>query len=402
MKINSLIFDLDGVITSEENYWDADRLSLWELLTSDQYLGIRGFFEPPVSLPVGEQEDKYRILSPNTMVRLKNSAVNSNWDITYVVFSVCLASILRWLEGEKPEAVSRLLSRELDDEFIADLGKEIAGDGPSVYSTLELMDLFLVSARNMIGPQLLAYLGTFFELTTFLDRRVFQRDTPLWELCRDVFQGWVTGDTFKKQSSIFEDIPAIRQTLSELNALNLKDDNHFRMDLPVLPTERIKEVFRTMHLAGADFAVATGRPRKEAVSALNSIGILDYFDEKRIITQGEVDNAEAILKQRGRREKLSKPHPYPILKAIYPDKTPEELFNLDVPDHRHGVYAMIGDAMSDILSAKQAGCTAIGVLSGAGKDTGLEAEQREFFTRMGADKVISNIEELPELLKSDH
>ncbi len=58
--------------------------------------------------------------------------------------------------------------------------------------------------------------------------------------------------------------------------------------------------------------------------------------------------------------------------------------------------------MSDILSAKQAGCTAIGVLSGAGKDTGLEAEQREFFTRMGADKVISNIEELPELLKSDH
>ncbi len=401
MKIDGLIFDLDGVITSEENYWDADRLSLWELLTSDQYLGIKGFFDPPVSIPVGKIEDKFRVLSPASIVRLKNRALNSNWDITFAIFSICLAYVLRWLEKTRPDTAKRLEGRELDVNFISDLGKELAGAGPTVHSTQELVDEFMHGSRGIMGPQLMAHLGTLFEQTTFVGRQVFQRDTPIWELCRDIFQGWTTGETFKKNSSIASGIPLIKQTLTELRALDPQDSSSFRMDLPVLPSDRIVKVFRTLQLTGLNLAVATGRPRKEAVTALKSIGILDYFEDRRIITQDEADNAEAILKQQGRRMKLSKPHPYIILKAIYPDKTPEELLGLTVPDYKHDIYAMVGDAMSDILGAKQAGCTAVGVLSGAGKDTDLENEQREFFTEMGADIVISDIEELPPLVKLD-
>ena len=35
-----LIFDLDGVITSEEAYWDAAGLTLHELLYSPRYWGL--------------------------------------------------------------------------------------------------------------------------------------------------------------------------------------------------------------------------------------------------------------------------------------------------------------------------------------------------------------------------
>lgn len=43
---NLIIFDLDGVITSEESYWDCAGLTLHELLYSPRYCGLNGPVEP--------------------------------------------------------------------------------------------------------------------------------------------------------------------------------------------------------------------------------------------------------------------------------------------------------------------------------------------------------------------
>lgn len=398
MKIDGLIFDLDGVITSEENYWEADRLSLWELLTSHKHLGIKGFFNPPVPLPVGRNEDKYRVLSVSSIAGLKNRAVNSNWDITLLAFSACLIQVLQWVEKEEPDAVTRLKDRELDGEFIAALGRELKGRGPSVYSTQEAVEKLLGGSEGIMGHRLLAHLGVFFQQNTFMGEREFSRGCPLWEACRDVFQGWVRGEAFKNQSFTADKTSLIRSTLAELGVIDTNNMGRFRMDLPVLPKDKIMGVFQTLRSAGMSFAVATGRPKDEAFRALRNIGIIHFFDERRIITLEDVDSAEAYLRRSGNQAKLSKPHPYSIVKAIHPDKTPEQLINLAVPDSKHKGYAMIGDAMSDIISAKEAGCTAIGVLSGTGRNTDLEESQRELFLNIGADMVIPTIEELPQLL----
>ena len=39
---NLIVFDLDGVITSEEAYWDAAGLTLHELMYSQRYWNIEG------------------------------------------------------------------------------------------------------------------------------------------------------------------------------------------------------------------------------------------------------------------------------------------------------------------------------------------------------------------------
>ena len=38
-KYDTVIFDLDGVITSEQCYWDAAALTVWEYLHSDMFIG---------------------------------------------------------------------------------------------------------------------------------------------------------------------------------------------------------------------------------------------------------------------------------------------------------------------------------------------------------------------------
>ncbi len=43
-QLNTLIFDLDGVITSETKYWNTARLTVWEIICSQDYLGINQYF----------------------------------------------------------------------------------------------------------------------------------------------------------------------------------------------------------------------------------------------------------------------------------------------------------------------------------------------------------------------
>lgn len=42
-KYEYIIFDMDGVITSEENYWDIASLTVFELLYSSAYYGKNSF-----------------------------------------------------------------------------------------------------------------------------------------------------------------------------------------------------------------------------------------------------------------------------------------------------------------------------------------------------------------------
>ena len=43
-----IIFDMDGVITAEECYWNAAALTVWELLYGKHYLGLSPGEELPV------------------------------------------------------------------------------------------------------------------------------------------------------------------------------------------------------------------------------------------------------------------------------------------------------------------------------------------------------------------
>ncbi|MDA9101181.1 HAD hydrolase-like protein [Omnitrophica bacterium] len=85
---------------------------------------------------------------------------------------------------------------------------------------------------------------------------------------------------------------------------------------------------------GIRMGIATGRPRFEAIYALDRFGILELFDS--IVTTNEVKKAEKEM-----RQSLRKPHPYSLLQAANKLKT-----------HQGVLY--IGDLPDDILTVNRA------------------------------------------------
>ena len=126
--------------------------------------------------------------------------------------------------------------------------------------------------------------------------------------------------------------------------------------------------------------IASGRPRFEAELALRRFHLLPYFES--IVTLDECEKAEAQLRdEKGKRVKLTKPHPYPLLRAI-------EEIGLSNP--RCGY---VGDGVDDIRAARAAKrrlpMLAIGFLSGPKIKT-----MEEALLQAGSDRVIRHPQEL--------
>ncbi|MCK9478351.1 MAG: HAD hydrolase-like protein [Firmicutes bacterium] len=79
---NTVLFDMDGVITSEQRYWDAAALAIYEHLNSNI----------DVDFAMENKDDirKDIFCNDKTVHYLKNIGVNSNWDVAYVILSAAL------------------------------------------------------------------------------------------------------------------------------------------------------------------------------------------------------------------------------------------------------------------------------------------------------------------------
>src|SRR5260370_36306227 len=87
--------DLDGVITSEEAYWDCAGLTLHELLYSPRYWQLAG---SATYRPVASAEES-RVLSraafPEWLIlSFKARSLNSNWDTCYAAACLHLCALL--------------------------------------------------------------------------------------------------------------------------------------------------------------------------------------------------------------------------------------------------------------------------------------------------------------------
>src|SRR6266699_971551 len=232
---NLIVFDLDGVITSEEAYWDAAGLTLHELLYSPHYWDVDGSL-----LGAGEQDKQDRqyipaataeesrcisraILPEPEILALKARAINSNWDVCYAAVCLRLINLLALL----PDISAVLPLQPWDTGWLAAFRKQISGTIPGQagsyvsqtghpqgvplhfgnvgaplvgarsagsaglnthifdtaifkgYVGLELINRFDVYASEVLGCPV---------------NDVFSRYSPLWAVCRDIFQEWYLGD----------------------------------------------------------------------------------------------------------------------------------------------------------------------------------------------------------------
>jgi phosphoglycolate phosphatase-like HAD superfamily hydrolase len=270
--MNLIIFDLDGVITTETTYWDIARQGLYQLLQ-------------PATDP----------LPVDFIYWIKNHAINHNWDVAFVALS----------------AACRF------DEFRA-------------------------LHEQLNGRQLL-------------------------ESC----PGY-RGEPWKRIHEVCQQI----QDASPLPAAGL----HTPLEMQTLFEQ----------LQSFDLAVATGRPKPEALAPLEALGIRHFFPENRIITHLEVEQAEKTA-----HIPLGKPHPFVALRAIYPEMPLDELLSLP-QEPRQGVW-FIGDTASDIGAAHAAGIIPIGILSAL--PTGPYRDQRRATLQdLGCATILDSVLDLPSVL----
>ncbi len=121
---NIVVFDLDGVITSEEAYWDTAGLVLHELLYSPRYWNISDTKDDyqPVQTAEESRQLSRQILPIEVIADFKARSVNSNWDTCYCGFCLYLITLLSRL----PDISSLLPLRPEQEDWIAAFRRQLA------------------------------------------------------------------------------------------------------------------------------------------------------------------------------------------------------------------------------------------------------------------------------------
>lgn len=300
---HTIIFDMDGVITKEEQYWNAAALTVWEFLRSDLYFGDERI-EPDRLMEEYDQIRRELFLDDRLIALLKNKGVNSNWDLSYVTFA------LLFLHDRLPE-----LAAEAAEKFDSNILK--------------------------VYPQLAD------ALSQHLPDINCERNQELWQRITACFQEWFFGD------ELFERVYGKKPIQCGKKGL-------YNRETPVIDADKLKEIFRLLHAQGTRLCIATGRPVEEMRLPLESFGIMPYLDLNALIGYEYITAAEEKT-----AKTLTKPHPYIFLKALLgADFSDEEIINSgDFARVTEKVLA-VGDAGADILSAHGAGMDFCAVLTG--------------------------------------
>ncbi len=357
-NLELLVFDLDGVITSEQKYWNTARLTVWEMLCQPNYLGVATHFGADLLTPELVLAQGEVVIGTDFITELKNRAVNSNWDLTFFVVSLQIVAILAQMNP-----VNLLVVQEEEKliEQLEAIGYLCTKQTIDQHHSQQIIQKFWQESIDLKGTAVQDYVPIFAQKILGQNLELFRSHSDLWQLCYQNFQAWYEGD----------------------KGYQLPDDE------TVLPVAEIKQVLGKL-AQHYKLAIATGRPRNETIEPLTKLGLIEYFEADRIVTYDEVLAAEKLVDI-----KLGKPHPFIVLKAISPEIADAELIQMS--ENSYPRVAYIGDAASDVAAAKAAGCWSIGVLTGFGTD--LEYK-RQLLRKIGCDHIIDSVSALPELLST--
>ncbi len=372
---NIVVFDLDGVITSEEAYWDTAGLVLHELLYSLQYWNIADTTDAyrPVQTAVESRQLSRQILPIEIIADFKARSVNSNWDTCYCGFCLYLVTLLTRL----PDISVLLPLRPAQEDWIAAFRHELAKLPPE-RKVIDPAMFHIFSQAPFQGATGLELINRFNEYASMLlghpIENVFARYSSSWQFCQNLFQEWYLGADLYAQS--YGHPPTQPGKPGCI---------HFEQ--PLLPIGKMRLALEQLREQGYILGVATGRPGVEGIAPLKNYGLLQCFDEARIVTHTEVAQAEAELRAKGDTISLVKPHPYQFLRAANPEYQPGQ------PSLPRGSFVIVGDTPSDVAGGRAAGALTIAVLTGS-----RTSEARSLLEQSRPDFIVADVTHVPALL----
>ncbi len=257
-KYDTVIFDMDGVITSEQNYWNCAALTVWEYLNWNSGKRID-------SKECSEKISEIRknVFSNDELISvLKGKGVNSNWDLGYVTV------LISWIIGGKDGwgnfgAVLRY-AKGLSDNIIDEY------------------DRLAIECHKITG----------------FDYEWLKRNELMWQTMRDIFQMWFLGDELFRERYGYD-------------PLNSGKEGLLYKEEPIVDKDKLIKMLSLLS-ENKRVCTGTGRPYIEMIQPVTDWGIKQYFTNDGLCNYDHVVEAEKELDNNA----LTKPHPYMFLKAM--------------------------------------------------------------------------------------
>lgn len=377
--IKTILFDVDGVMLSEERYFDASALTVWELLFSPQYAGLQGEpFHPAPAEAVIRRVREQVFVQDEVLNFIKSRGINSNWDMVFLAVSYQLVRLIEALVPHVPEAAS-LLADELGRQELARLrqwANDYTPDFAVDYAAF-LPDFAKSSAQK---ADLLLYVNQLAKERCGVETDKFSANCALWQLVQETFQEWYLGDE-RVAASIG------RETMQPGKKGFLTDE------IPIVPPTEMAELFRVLNERGYTLGIGTGRPTIETHVPLRAMNLLEWFDPNRVVTASHVLEAEEAHPD---YVPLSKPHPFSYVKGLLGLETPNsDVLRHPLPIENGEEVLVVGDSLADLLAARSMGCQFAATL------TGLSGQKaRSKFAEEKADYILDDIRGLLTVLNA--
>ncbi len=228
-EFDLVVFDLDGVILSEEGYLDAAALTVAFFAKTMDNRRPAGLPDPQTVASESDVALLREHYLPAALIReLRARAINSNWDKALAVVLLFVLMRRRGVDQSGAQAT-------LDLARYRETGKE-------------LLDVLLSQTAAKMGDD--------------VQKRVIDR-----------FQACFLGD---------------RQAKSEWLRAGLA-----RQERCMTDPRAMSSALETLRESGHSLGIGTGRPRREAEHALRALRLWPLFERRRIVTIDEVRQEEA-------------------------------------------------------------------------------------------------------------
>ncbi len=323
-KYDTVIFDMDGVITSEQNYWNCAALTVWEYMHKSRISAAECMDRL--------EEIRARVFFNDELITvLKGKGINSNWDLGYVTV------LMAWICGGKDST---------SFAGVLDYAKKLPDNIMDVYDMLA---------------------GRCHEVTGY-DYGWLCRNGLMWQTMQGLFQEWFLGDELCGHLPINSGKPGL-----------------LYREEPIVDKAQLVELLNELS-SKKRLCTGTGRPYVEMLQPLSDWGVKDCFAPDGLCSYDHVREAEREFDC----NKLTKPHPYMFLKALYgTDYDNKKLINGEYDKTKIQRTLVVGDAGADILAAQAMGADFCAVLTGInGKSA------RGYFEKLNADYILDSVLDL--------
>ncbi|MDR7002700.1 HAD family hydrolase [Neobacillus niacini] len=374
--VKTILFDVDGVLLSEEHYFDASALTVWELLISKNYLALAPELFKTSYTESEIKQIRAQVFENDQVLKLQKSrGLNANWDMIYLTFCCQLIHLFEQIKDNEREKIDQWLKSPITRDALVEMGQVLCQ-----YKVQMNFSLFIeeFERSTAVKQELLGYLNVLAEEKLGVETSIFDKDRTLWSVCEHVSQEWYVGDENVLEST---GRPSVQ----------LGKEGFLANETTLAPKEDIAELFSFLKNSGYKIGIGTGRPALETVLPFQHLDWLKSFNEKHIVTADEVLIAEKEFPQEG---SLSKPHPYTYILADQGKGAPlVDYLKTPLPLDNGEEILVVGDSLADLLAARTIGCKFAAVLTGlSGKDARSEFEKHE------ADYILDSVLDVKRIL----